>query len=73
MHYTLTPAAPAQIRRTSEKIYEYGVVAFNILINSALIRAAPGLRLHPLQVFWNMAFFTINTLLIDGECGGGIN
>lgn len=51
MHYTLAPAALVQIRRTCEKIYEDRVVAFGILINSALIRAAPGPRLHPLQVF----------------------
>lgn len=51
MHCMLAPAALVQIRRTCEKIYEDGVVAFNTLIHSALIRAAPGPRPHPLQAF----------------------
>lgn len=71
MHHVLTtPAALAQIRWTSEKIYEFGVVAFNILINPALIWGALDVDCI---LFWNMAFFTINTLRIDGVCGGGIN
>lgn len=39
-------AVPVQIRRYCEKIYEDRVVAFDILIPSALIRAAPGPWLH---------------------------
>lgn len=73
MHYMLAPAALVQIRRTCEKIYEDGVVAFDVLMNYALIRATPGPGLHPLQVYWKMTLFTINTPLIDNGCGVGIS
>lgn len=51
MHYMLAPAALVQERWTCKKIYEHREVAFSSLIHSALIRAAPGPRLPPQQLF----------------------